>query len=64
MRRAGEREMRREREGLMGRWGEWENFYFSVLPSSFFLLPTDIGLTSVTCVTSAARESVAELPSD
>ena len=33
------------------------------LPSSFFLLPTDIGLTSVTSVTSSESESVAELPS-
>ena len=33
------------------------------LPSSFFPLPTDIGLTSVTSVTSSESESVAELPS-
>ena len=38
--------MRRQGEGPIGRWGDWENFYFSVLPSSFFL-------TSVTSVTSA-----------
>jgi hypothetical protein len=25
-----------EREGPMGRWGDWENFYFCVLPSSDF----------------------------
>jgi hypothetical protein len=34
----GDWKMRREGEGPMGRWGDWENFYFSVLPSSFFLL--------------------------
>ncbi|MEG4498230.1 hypothetical protein QUB05_13540 [Microcoleus sp. F10-C6] len=46
-------------EGERGRGGEGENFYFSVLPSSFSLLPTDIGLTSVTSVTSVTQ-SVAE----
>jgi hypothetical protein len=30
--------MRREGESPMGRWGDGENF--SVLPSSFFLLPS------------------------
>jgi hypothetical protein len=38
--RAGDWKMRREGEGPMGRWGDGENFYFSVLPSSFFLLPS------------------------
>jgi hypothetical protein len=37
----------------MGRWGDWENFYFSVLPSSFFLLPSSFFLLSFTSVTSA-----------
>ncbi len=30
----------RLKDGERGRWGEWENLYFSVLPSSFFLLPS------------------------
>jgi hypothetical protein len=40
MRRGGDWKMRRggERERVL--WGDWENFYFSVLPSSFFLLPS------------------------
>jgi len=38
----GEGEMRREGESPMGRLGDWENFYFSVLPSSFFLLPSSL----------------------
>jgi len=29
----------RLKDGERGRWGEWENFYFSVLPYSFFLIP-------------------------
>jgi len=41
MRRAGDWKMRRAGEGEIGRLGDWENFYFSVLPSSFFLLPSD-----------------------
>jgi len=40
MRRRGDWKMRREGESPMGRLGDWENFYFSVLPSSFFLLPS------------------------
>ena len=36
--------MRREGEAPMGRLGDWENFYFSVLPSSFFLLPSSFFL--------------------
>jgi hypothetical protein len=49
MRRWGDEErgsdgkMRREGEDPMGRWGDWENFYFSVLCSSFFLLPFYFG---------------------
>jgi hypothetical protein len=39
--RGGDWKMSREGEGPMGRLGDWENFYFSVLPSSFFLLPSD-----------------------
>jgi hypothetical protein len=46
--RGGDWKMRREGEGPMGRWGDWENFYFSVLPSSllpssFFLLTKKMG---------------------
>jgi hypothetical protein len=41
MRRGFDGKMRREGESPRGRWGDGENFYFSVLPSSFFLLPSD-----------------------
>ena len=48
----------------MGRVGEGENGRWE--KSSFFLLPTDIGLTSVTSVTSVTSRTllVAELPTD
>jgi hypothetical protein len=36
----GDWKMRREGEGLIGRLGDWENFYFSILCSPFFLLPS------------------------
>jgi len=35
----GDEERGRLEDGERGRWGEWENFYFSVLPYSFFLIP-------------------------
>jgi len=38
--RGGDEERGRESDREMGRWGDGENFYFSVLPSSFFLLPS------------------------
>jgi len=38
MRRGGERKMRRGGDGERERGGEGNNFFFSVLPSPFFLL--------------------------
>jgi len=40
MRRGGDEERGRLEDEERRRWREWENFYFSVLPSSFFLLPS------------------------
>ena len=53
--RRGEWEKERVGEGESGRRGEWGM-------GKFFLLPTSLGLTSVTSVTSVT-ESAAELPS-
>ncbi len=44
MRRVGEGEMRRVGDEESGRGGEGENFYFSVLPYSFSLIPSPLFL--------------------
>jgi hypothetical protein len=40
----GDEERGRLEDDERGRWREWENFYFSVLRSSFFLLPSSFFL--------------------
>jgi len=59
------REWEKERvgEGESGRRGEWGMGKIFRLPSDDFPRTTDIGLTSVTSVTSSESESAAELPS-